>query len=259
MKLIIALAALLLFLSGCSQDEEQTLEGRYMFTLSMEGSFQLFVEDSYTGSSYRYLNGLQTSLPVMYEAESYLIHTTEETVFTDLDTGESALMSEIDFPLHWPNQHLEILVSEEIEPFTRTLERPVTEESRLFPIYTAEEIKAHPYTSEDFIEVHTPVEDDHYMLFLFDENFNREYLLILDEFGSQAGERYGVYIDVNYYAPDYFETFMEIDDTPSYLVLSSAGEAIRTSDWEEIRSWFSTEAGIGMPREGDPAWRELLY
>ncbi|NJP37793.1 hypothetical protein [Alkalicoccus luteus] len=259
MKSLTALTIMLLFISGCGRDTDHTLEGRYMFTVSMEGSFQLFVEDSYTGSSYRYLNGLHTSLPEMYEAESYMIHTTDDTVFTNTETGESAAMSDIDFPLHWPNQRLEITVSEEVEPFSRRLERPVTEESRLFPVYTAEEVKAHAYTSDDFIEVHTPVEDDHYMLFLFDEDFDREYLLILNEFGSQAGERYGVYIDVHYYAPDYFETFMEIDDTPSYLVLSSEGESLRTSDWEEIRSWFSSEAGIGMPREGDPAWRELLY
>ncbi|PRO65490.1 hypothetical protein C6I21_10075 [Alkalicoccus urumqiensis] len=227
-----------------------------MFTLDTDGRFQLFVQDTYTGTSYRYLQDLYYELPDDYEVESYVVQLSEDTTF--FNEGSSSEGFE-EFPFHLPNQRVEIEVVAENLPVVTERETPVTNDSRLLPVVEAESITTSPYTSEDFLEVHTPVEDNHYMLFLFDESFNREYLNILQEFASQIGERYDTYLDVIYHQPEYFETYMDIDEKPSFLLLDDSGEALRTADWQEVIDWFQQETAVSFPREGDRAWYDVLY
>lgn len=247
-----------LLLSACGETEKDVIEGRYMYTTSVDGMFQLFVEDSYTQTSYRYLNDLHYDLPDNYEAEAYLIEVNEETIFTEPE-GEEIHSGESNFPFHWPNQRIEVTVNEPFTSLSQPRDEPLTKDSRMLPVYTASEIVTYPYRSEDFIEVHTPVEKENYMLFIFDENFNRDYLYILQEFAVQIEQRYDTYLSVLFYHPDYFEEFMEIEQFPSYLMLNKEGEVLRTAEWEEVRSFFAEETDVSMPIEGDPAWLDMLY
>lgn len=257
MRFSFLITALIIFISGCGNENETTIEGRYMFTTDLDGMFQLFVEDNYTGSSYRYLEDLYHVLPENYEAESYIIQVNEETSFIDAETGNSTPLSEINFPFHWPNQKLEVLINEEVPQFTREMDEPVTSDARLLPVYTAQEIKTYPYGYNELIEVHTPVEQNHYMLFIFDEDFNREYLYLLQAFSEEMGDTQETYVDFHYHHPGNFEELMEIESRPAYLLLAAEGEVFRTSDWSAVENFFAAEE-LHLPREDDPFWYELL-
>ncbi|WP_147804142.1 hypothetical protein [Alkalicoccus halolimnae] len=245
------------FLSGCTPEEKE-IHGRYMFTSAIDNTFQLFVEDSYTGESYRYLNGLHINLPEDYYAESYIIQVNENTLFEDKETGEIITLEESSFPFHWPNQQISIETEEPFTKKTTSMDTPVTVNNRLLPIYSAEKIITYPYSYEDFVEVHTPVEDNHYMLFLFDENFDRQYLYILQTFAEKIEDRYDTYLDVHYHTPEYFQKYLNVESEPLYVLLHTNGEVLRTSDWEKIHRYISDDSGVVLPRAGDPAWLEML-
>lgn len=258
MKKLLVITILVFLAASCEEEQQTVIEGRYMFTTSMDGMFQLFVEDNYTGTSYRYLEDLYHELPADYEAESYIIQVDEDTAFTDSETGNSYTLDEIDFPFHWPNQKLEVRVNEEAAPFSRRMNQPITSESRLLPVYTAANIIYHPYGYDEFLEVHTPIEENHYMLFLFDESFSREYVYLLDRYAEEIAETYDTYLDIHYFNPDYFGEFMEIDAEPAYVFLTSEGEVMRTGEWEQVAQYFEENTELHLPNEGDPFWYEIL-
>ncbi|WP_280770126.1 hypothetical protein [Salipaludibacillus daqingensis] len=263
-KYFLLLLIPLLISNSCSNEENKIqdsvdIEGRYMQTASRDHSFTLFVEDSLSGKTYKNIHVLPYELPNPYEAEAYRIHLNEDTLFVDKETGEETTFTETNFPFHWPNQHVSVKVQEEFEPIKQQSGSHIVYELRLLPIYTAEKVITSPYTSDDFINVHTPVKDNHFILYIFDETFNREYLSTLYEYASHHETRNETNIDIRHGNPGYFVNFLDLDDEePVFMLLTSEGESVRTNDWVEIDSYFKNKLGVKLPNVRDVNWRPPL-
>ncbi|SER86452.1 hypothetical protein SAMN05518684_104321 [Salipaludibacillus aurantiacus] len=258
-----AVLLILLLAGGCNGEEENTEEyydihGRYMHTSSIDGAFMLFAEDNLSGKVYKYIPSLPYDLPADYKAEAYRIHISKDTIFADAETGQEMTYSEVTFPFHWPNQKVSVKTAEEFKPRIQAYDRHIFHETRLLPVYTAEKIFSYSYTKADFIDVHSPLNEDHYILFLFDDSFDRDYLGILNEYVAHHEVRHELFIDIRHGNPGYFTDFLNVNDQPAYLILSKKGMELKTSQWNDIHAFFQKHTGMGIPREGDIGWRELL-
>ncbi|QKS70630.1 hypothetical protein FLK61_28205 [Paenalkalicoccus suaedae] len=248
------MSALLL---SCSQNQaDESINGRYLTGSEHTDMFLLFVSDNYSGTSVRELSGHNDLLPTPYEREAYRIAVTNETTFSLVENTEVLAYEDISL---FPNQPIQVTVMEDVEQFISSVENEGEVTEKLLPIYTASHVKVGSYTEEHLIETYTPVLEDHYVVQIFDGDFNLTYFSLLMEYFTQLEDRYDIRVIVELRNGAGYGRFREVTPEFDYLFLSNDGVEFKGDDYEELQLVVEEETGFAMPREGDDAWYQLLF
>ncbi|UCZ54123.1 hypothetical protein LGQ02_04910 [Bacillus shivajii] len=228
------LLLILIFLTACSQEQEEITEesydihGKYMGGGNSSGVIRVFVEDNYGGKNIK-MNKPE-ELDESYHVEAYLIELTDETIFIDGSTGK-----EVESP-HFSRANFSVSVNV-LEAFEREVQSNypnyINYQFALLPHYTADTLKVYPITPEDYLGMFSPVEEGKYVIISFIDR---------TESPDKIYELHQKFLEIQEdgIAVEYFsfnetqQELLEVNEVPSYFLLDKNGQILRTPEWEII-------------------------
>ncbi|MCE7792223.1 hypothetical protein K8O68_07260 [Salipaludibacillus sp. CUR1] len=233
-----------------NNEKVQVIEGRYAFGSYPElGLLMFFVEDTFAGKDYTYLYNDRDIDLNAYKTEAYLLNVTDETQFLDAASSEEIHPAEGTYPFEYANQRMKVEVGTEFERKWTEASHHISYQNALLPIVKAEKIYIEPYSSSDYISFIKP-EDNRFIYFIKEESYDDAYWRRLMLLSESLHHDKDVYLDVRYMPNDQVIDYLEMDEPSEYVIVSSEGELMRSSDRETAETFLEAELGVKFPEEG---------
>jgi len=254
--MIMVLVFLTMTVIACSNNQGndvQEFEARLASDLvSISGLHTIFVSDNIAGERFTYLNHDIERNFDDYEVEAYRLHLTEETIVVDAETGNHIDHDlEPFYPFEYPNQRLTVELNAEFERSSIKPDAHISEAPIFLPVIEAQKITIHQFTKKEYTEFHQPVSDESfiYMIYEDDRSFSN---FFNPQFAHELFEQTGIDLEVRLSSIDSHEAeYLDIEHSPTHIILSNEGEILRTSSEEEAIIFIEELIGMPLPTEGE--------
>ncbi|GEL09215.1 hypothetical protein [Salisediminibacterium halotolerans] len=236
--------AIALILTACQADEESgknEMSGKISGSPDFFNRLLILKEDQLTGGNIRITPDRHQRED--YHTKAYHLFLTDETEIVandrsySFDEYEAAEDSET---LFFPNQTVNVTTAEEVETTTTELDRYLTFNPALLPVYEAKTIELQPYTLDDFFTYHMPVKDNKFQILTLNISESGEIQAGTDLEGVIEHLASGELADWDTVGISEESPFYdEVTDGPVHAVLNDSEVLLFTDDQNDVIDFFA--------------------